>query len=188
MGGRGRDAKTCIARWNRQGNADDFIDIFKDWHFDWLDIPGLIEAADFVLEYPMVDQEPLERWSFGTVTLLGDAAHPMVPRGSNGAGQAILDAVALREAIVTHPNEPETALKAYELDRLPVTGKVVLANRITPPDVLIKVAQDRAGDNRFNQIEDVISKAEIDSILSNYRDIAGLSEQGLRDPTLTGRP
>ena len=81
--------------WNRAGSLDDFIGPFSDWHFDWLDVPALIRGADIVLEFPMVDQDPLPRWSFGRVTLLGDAAHPMVPRGSNGAGQAILDAGAL---------------------------------------------------------------------------------------------
>ncbi|MGH3740786.1 MAG: flavin-dependent oxidoreductase, partial [Micromonosporaceae bacterium] len=78
--------------WTRQARVEDFIDAFSDWHFDWLDVPALIRASDVVLEYPMVDQEPLDRWSFGRVSLLGDAAHPMVPRGSNGAGQAIPDA------------------------------------------------------------------------------------------------
>src|SRR3979490_92203 len=85
--------------WTRPGSIDDFIPAFADWHFDWLDVPAFIRAADRVLEFPMVDQDPLPRWSFGRVTLLGDAAHPMVPRGSNGAGQAILDARALTSAL-----------------------------------------------------------------------------------------
>jgi 2-polyprenyl-6-methoxyphenol hydroxylase-like FAD-dependent oxidoreductase len=85
--------------WNRSGSFDDFIGAFADWHFDWLDVPAFIRAADSVLEFPMVDQDPLPRWSFDRITLLGDAAHPMVPRGSNGAGQAILDARALTSAL-----------------------------------------------------------------------------------------
>src|SRR5260370_174132 len=80
--------------WNRAGAIDDFIGAFADWHFDWLDVPSLIRAADTLLEFPMVDQDPLPRWSFGRGTLSGDAAHPMGPRGSNGPGQAILDARA----------------------------------------------------------------------------------------------
>ena len=76
--------------WNRSGRLVDFLPAFADWHFDWLDVPALIRGAETVLEFPMVDQDPLPRWTFGRVTLLGDAAHPMVPRGSNGAGQAIL--------------------------------------------------------------------------------------------------
>ena len=97
--------------WNRTGSLDDFISAFADWHFDWLDVPAFIRAADSVLEFPMVDQDPLLRWSFGRVTLLGDAAHPMVPRGSNGAGQAILDARALTSALLEH-GDPAAALAA----------------------------------------------------------------------------
>jgi len=99
--------------WTRPGSIDDFIGAFADWHFDWLDVPAFIRAADSVLEFPMVDQDPLPRWSFGRVTLLGDAAHPMVPRGSNGAGQAILDARALTSALLEHENAA-AALAAYE--------------------------------------------------------------------------
>src|SRR5690606_22876219 len=83
--------------WNRPGLIDDFIGPFEDWHFDWLDVPAMIRASEQVLEYPMVDQEPLDHWTEGRVTLLGDAAHPMVPRGSNGAAQSILDARRLAE-------------------------------------------------------------------------------------------
>jgi 2-polyprenyl-6-methoxyphenol hydroxylase-like FAD-dependent oxidoreductase len=78
--------------WNRQGDIADFIHAFEDWHFDWMDAPALIRGTESILEFPMVDQDPLPWWSQGRVTLLGDAAHPMYPRGSNGAGQAILDA------------------------------------------------------------------------------------------------
>ena len=93
---------------------------FEDWHFDWLDVPALLRGAESVLVYPMVDQDPLPQWTFGRVTLLGDAAHPMVPRGSNGAGQAILDAHALRVALESTTDQQQ-ALLAYEADRLPKT-------------------------------------------------------------------
>jgi 5-methylphenazine-1-carboxylate 1-monooxygenase len=97
--------------WNREGALDDFISPFANWHFDWLDVPAFIRAADSMLEFPMVDQDPLPRWSFGRITLLGDAAHPMVPRGSNGAGQAILDARALSAALLQNA-DPVAALGA----------------------------------------------------------------------------
>src|SRR5206468_7167655 len=106
--------------WNRPGNIDDFIAHYADWHFDWLDVPAFIRSADVVLEFPMVDQDPLPRWSHGRVTLLGDAAHPMVPRGSNGAGQAILDARALASALSGN-DDPVAALAAYEKQRLEAT-------------------------------------------------------------------
>src|SRR6202008_4278665 len=117
-------------------SLDDCIGPFSGWHFDWLDVPAFIRAADSVLEFPMVDQDPLLRWTFGRVTLLGDAAHPMVPRGSNGAGQAILDARALTTALTEH--EPVAALAAYEKQRLEATTRIVLTNRSNPPDAILR--------------------------------------------------
>ena len=96
---RSRPRSTRRATGTGAGALADFLGAFKDWRFDWLDVPAMIGAADMILEFPMVDQDPLPRWSFGRVTLLGDAAHPMVPRGSNGAGQAILDARALADCL-----------------------------------------------------------------------------------------
>ena len=119
-----------IARdWNRRGNIDDFIGAFAAWQFDWLDAPELIRNAETILEFPMVDQDPLERWSFGRATLLGDAAHPMYPRGSNGAGQAILDASALAEELGAG-GDPVKALRAYEARRLPMNSVVQAHSRI----------------------------------------------------------
>jgi len=131
--------------WNRPGSIDDFIGAFADWHFDWLDVPALIRAADSVLEFPMVDQDPLPRWSFGLITLLGDAAHPMVPRGSNGAGQAILDARALTSALQENA-DPAAALSAYEKQRLEATTRIVLTNRTNPPDAILREVFQRTGD------------------------------------------
>ena len=104
--------------WNRRGQLEDFLPAMADWHFDWLDVPQFIHSADAILEYPMVDQDPLPRWSFGRLTLLGDAAHPMYPRGANGGAQAILDARALADALTANA-DPVAALWAYEAKRLP---------------------------------------------------------------------
>ena len=146
--------------WTRPGRLEDFIGAFADWHFDWLDVPALIRAADAVLEFPMVDQDPLPWWTAGRVTLLGDAAHPMVPRGSNGAGQAILDARCLAD-LLAGGSEPAAALKAYEAQRLPATTQVVLTNRSNPPDAIIRVVHERTGDKPFERIEDVIGHDEL---------------------------
>jgi 2-polyprenyl-6-methoxyphenol hydroxylase-like FAD-dependent oxidoreductase len=165
--------------WNRAGALEDFIGAFADWHFDWLDVPAFIRAADSVLEFPMVDQDPLPRWSFGRVTLLGDAAHPMVPRGSNGAGQAILDARALTAAFVGNAN-PVAALAAYEQQRLEATTRIVLTNRSNPPDAILREVFQRTGDRRFNAIEDVISREELVGLSESYKQIAGYSKEALR--------
>ena len=90
--------------WDRQGSKSDFVPAFRDWRFDWLNVPQLFQESDTVFEFPMADRDSLERWSVGRVTLLGDAAHPMYPSGSNGAAQAILDAAALTRALQTEPS------------------------------------------------------------------------------------
>ena len=158
--------------WGRAGRLDDFIHAFADWHFDWLDVPQFIRAADAILEFPMVDQDPLPWWTLGRVTLLGDAAHPMVPRGSNGAGQAILDAAALADALATH-GDPAQALASYEAKRLPVTADVVRMNRKNPPDAILREVYERTGDRRFARIEDVISRDELVAMSDRYKQVAG---------------
>ncbi|MFI5611656.1 flavin-dependent oxidoreductase [Amycolatopsis sp. NPDC051903] len=165
--------------WNREGALDDVLAPFAGWRFDWLDVPELIRGADRVLEYPMVDQEPLERWSFGRVTLLGDAAHPMVPRGSNGAGQAILDTRALTDRLV-EIDDPVRALAAYDTERREATGEVVRLNRTNPPDAILREVYERTGDQPFDRIEDVISTDDLAAVLNRYRDVAGYSHEALR--------
>ena len=164
--------------WNKQGRIEDFIGYFDDWHFDFLDVPALIRAADSILEYPMVDKDPLDRWSFGRITLLGDAAHPMYPRGSNGAGQAILDARSLADALAEHA-DAETALKLYEDKRLAATAQVVRTNRTTPPDAILREVYLRSGDKPFDRIEDVISAEELAAITNSYKKVAGYDKQSL---------
>jgi 2-polyprenyl-6-methoxyphenol hydroxylase-like FAD-dependent oxidoreductase len=165
--------------WNRAGSLDDFIGPFSDWHFDWLDVPAFIRAADHVLEFPMVDQDPLPRWSFGRVTLLGDAAHPMVPRGSNGAGQAILDARALTSAL-SEIADPVAALAAYQTQRLEATTRIVLTNRTNPPDAILREVFQRTQDRPFTTIDDVISREELVALSDGYKRIAGYSKDALR--------
>jgi len=165
--------------WNRAGSIDDFIGAFADWHFDWLDVPAFIRAADSVLEFPMVDQDPLPRWSFGRVTLLGDAAHPMVPRGSNGAGQAILDTRAMVNAL-SATADPVAAFAAYEKERLEKTTRIVLTNRTNPPDAILREVYQRTNDTPFKAIGDVISHEELVALSDSYKKIAGFSKEALR--------
>jgi 2-polyprenyl-6-methoxyphenol hydroxylase-like FAD-dependent oxidoreductase len=164
--------------WTREGNLEEFVDSFADWTFDWLDVPALIASTDTVLEYPMVDQEPLDRWSAGRVTLLGDAAHPMVPRGSNGAGQAIIDTRVLADQLASG-GDPVGALREYEQIRLDATNHVVLMNRTNPPDAVLREVYERTGDRPFDDIDAVISVEEIEALLDRYRTVAGYSEVAL---------
>jgi 5-methylphenazine-1-carboxylate 1-monooxygenase len=154
--------------WNRRGRLADFIDVFADWQFDWLDVPAMLRSTAEILEYPMVDQEPLPWWSQGRVTLLGDAAHPMVPRGSNGAGQAILDARALTRCLREQDDVP-AALAAYEGDRLPRTASIVRLNRANPPDAILREVYERSGDKPFGRLSDIITEQEMAAITDRYR-------------------
>ena len=165
--------------WSRAGRLEDFLPPFADWHFDWLDVPALIRAADSVLEYPMVDQDPLPRWSHGRVTLLGDAAHPMVPRGSNGAGQAIIDARYLAGALQHIGLGPE-ALEDYDRERVRATTDVVLTNRTNPPDAILRLVHERSGGRPFGDVVDVVGIEELRAISDNYKRVAGYDPARLK--------
>jgi 5-methylphenazine-1-carboxylate 1-monooxygenase len=160
--------------WNKPGDPADFIDIYKDWRFGWLDVPALIAGAQGIFEYPMVDKDPVARWTFGRVTLLGDAAHPMYPRGSNGSAQAIIDARTLATQLATAA-DGAAALAAYEAIRLGPTTRIVETNRTVPPDFInIKVDELSAG-KPFRHIDDLISQEELRAMSDEYKRIAGFS-------------
>jgi len=165
--------------WSRAGRLEDFLPAFADWHFDWLDVPALILASDTILEYPMVDQDPLPRWTHGRLTLLGDAAHPMVPRGSNGAGQAIIDARFLAGALKDQ-GVGTAALEDYDRVRVKATTEVVLTNRSNPPDAILREVFERSGGKRFEKIEDVVPVAELQAISDNYKRVAGYDPATLK--------
>ena len=165
--------------WTGRGRLADMMPAFAGLHFDWLDITGLIESTEEILEYPMVDRDPLARWSFGRITLLGDAAHPMYPRGSNGAGQAIIDARCLAGRLKALGPNAE-ALAQYEAERRPATSRVVLTNRSDPPDAILREVWQRSGGRRFERVEDVISQAELAAISDRYKKIAGFDRDSLR--------
>jgi 2-polyprenyl-6-methoxyphenol hydroxylase-like FAD-dependent oxidoreductase len=165
--------------WTGRGRLEDMMPAFADLRFDFLDITGMIEATEEILEYPMVDRDPLDRWSFGRLTLLGDAAHPMYPRGSNGAGQAIVDARFLTGQIKKHGATPD-ALIAYETVRNPATAKVVLTNRSDPPDAILREVWTRSGGKPFARIDDVMPTAELQAILDRYKKVAGFDIETLR--------
>ena len=162
--------------WNRPARVEDFIAGAESWRFDWLDVPAFFRAAELVLEYPMVDTDPLPAWSFGRVTLLGDAAHPMVPRGSNGAGQAILDARELAKCLA----EGGDTLKRYEAARLGPTSNVVLENRRNPPDAILREVYERTGDRPFGRIDEVISPQELAALSQRYKQVAGYDHETLQ--------
>ena len=164
--------------WNRAGNLNDFAPRFDDWVFDWLDIPELLRAAPGTFLFPMVDRDPLDYWTEGRVTLIGDAAHPMYPIGSNGASQGILDARVLSGCIRSHRNDPDRALAIYEAHRRPATSAIVLANRGLGPEMPMRLVHERAPEG-FDHINDVISPEEILEVTDGYRRTAGFALEAL---------
>lgn len=163
--------------WNRRADLADFAPAFADWRFDWLDVPALIAGAAEVYEYPMVDRDPLPRWTEGRVTLMGDAAHPTYPVGSNGASQAIVDARVIG-AEVRRLGPTPAALAAYEAQVRPRTTAVGLANRGKGPDAVMQMVEDRCG-GVFDDIEAVIPRAELAAHAEHYKRLAGFSIEAL---------
>lgn len=161
--------------WNKPGRLEDFLPVYADWKFDWLDVPALIAGASEILEYPMVDKDPVAQWTFGRVTFLGDAAHPMYPRGSNGSAQALLDAATLAP-LLAGGGDPRAALREYERIRLPATARVVETNRTVPPDFIIMKADELSGGRPFaGSIDDLVSQDELRRISEDYKKVAGFA-------------
>lgn len=162
--------------WNQQGDRADFLPIYESFKFDWLDVGQLIRDADTVLEYPMVDKDPVDRWTFGRVTFVGDAAHPMYPRGSNGSAQALIDVRTLAD-LLAGSDDPRAAFAAYEAKRRPATAQIVRTNRVSPPDIINLKVEELVGDRPFDNLDAYISQAELRHLSDQYKRIAGFSMQ-----------
>jgi 5-methylphenazine-1-carboxylate 1-monooxygenase len=173
--------------WNKAGNLADFLPDFETWNFDWLDVPSLIRSAPGTFQFPMVDRDPLPRWTHGRVTLLGDAAHPMYPVGSNGASQCILDALALTGCLLSYPKDPLQALERYDQVRRPATSGIVLANRSKGPELPMTLVEERAPDG-FDDVNDIITPAEVLEVTEGYRRAAGFAMADLNERPSLGTP
>jgi 2-polyprenyl-6-methoxyphenol hydroxylase-like FAD-dependent oxidoreductase len=160
--------------WNQPGDLADFFPIYERWRFDWLDVADMIRNADQILEYPMVDKNPVGRWTFGRVTFAGDAAHPMYPRGSNGAAQAAIDARTLADLLAQY-SDPRDALTAYDAARREATAQVVRTNREQPPDFINIKVEELVGDRPFENLDDYITQDELRALSENYKRIAGFT-------------
>lgn len=169
--------------WNKKVEKSVFSGAFKEWKWDWIDIPAVIEGAAAVYEFPLVDRDTLPKWTFGRVTLMGDAAHAMYPIGSNGSAQAIVDAAYFAECLELLQQKRlssiEHALLEYEADRLPKTTGIVLRNRLNGPEQVMQVAEERAP-NGFAAVEDVIPRVELEEIAARYKRVAGFDIERLR--------
>ncbi|MFH7041189.1 flavin-dependent oxidoreductase [Paucibacter sp. JuS9] len=164
--------------WNRKVDKSVFAAPFQDWKWNWIDIPAIIDGAKEIYEFPLVDRDPLPRWTFGRVTLLGDAAHPMYPIGSNGSAQAILDARYLADCLADDADTPY-ALREYEAERLPRTTGIVLRNRMNGPEQVMQLAESRAPQG-FSSIDEVIPRETLEAMSLRYKRLAGFDKDSLK--------
>jgi 5-methylphenazine-1-carboxylate 1-monooxygenase len=162
--------------WFRHADPDELARRTAPFRTSLFDHVALVQATQECFEFPMCDRDPLPYWTRGRVTLLGDAAHPMYPTGSNGAGQAILDAANLSGHLARF-DDPADALRAYQDDRLPPTREIVLRNRRGGPENVIDEVERRAPEG-FTRIEDVIDPAELEAIVHSYVQVSGGSRSG----------
>lgn len=168
----------------RRARPEDYRPALEDMVFPWFDVPRLVRGAAEVFEYPMVDRDPLPRWTHGRVTLLGDAAHAAYPVGSNGAGAAILDARRLGRALLDGGVGP-SALEAYEAAMRPVASKVVLLNREAGPDRILDTIDRRCGGSPLDRLEDVVSPLELAAHAEGYKRSAGTDVAAVNDAPRT---
>jgi 2-polyprenyl-6-methoxyphenol hydroxylase-like FAD-dependent oxidoreductase len=166
--------------WNRIADLNDFLPRYKNWKFDWLDIPAIIRGAPEVYEFPFVDRDPLPRWSFGRVTLLGDAAHPMHPWGSSGATLAFVDAYALADAL-SRNDDIDKAFEQYESVQRTVTTRAINENRRAGPVDFLAIIEERAP-NGFKSIDDVIPANELHELVMRYKPAAGFDRDTVNKP------
>lgn len=161
--------------WSRKVSLSLVLPYAKRFTLPGVDIEALVRATPSIYEYPMADRDPLPRWTFGRITLLGDAAHPMYPVGSNGASQAILDARCLADALA-RSEHPRAALWAYEKERLPATAEIVYNNRIGGPEGVIDAVEKRAPAG-FDAIDDVLSYEDRKAIVGGYATLTGIAQR-----------
>ena len=171
--------------WNRIAKLEDFLPHFENWKFDWLDVPAIIRGAPQVYEFPFVDRDPLPRWSFGRVTLLGDAAHPMHPWGSSGATLAFVDAYVLADALARNA-DIDKAFEQYESVQRTVTTKVINENRRAGPVDFMAIVEERAPDG-FTNIDDVIPPQELKELVMRYKPVAAFDLETVNKPLTLAR-
>ncbi len=158
--------------WNRRISKERVLIAFGKWSFPWLDVPDLINRTPEILEFPLVDRDPLPAWTFGRVTLLGDAAHPMQPIGSQAGTQAIIDARVLTAALLA-VSDPIEALRRYDIQRRPIMNDIVVRNRHFGPEAALQLVEERAP-NGFGRIDDVVSQQDLKAIAASFSSAAGL--------------
>jgi 5-methylphenazine-1-carboxylate 1-monooxygenase len=174
-------ASSMRTSWQRRVSKDRFFHEFRDWNFEWIKFADLVCDTSEIYEFIEYDREPLQRWSFGRVTVLGDAAHPMRPHGAQAGSQAVVDARVLAFALAGGANV-ERALEVYDQQRRSPMNAVMMRNREFGPSIMMELAEQRAPQG-FVKIDDVISRRELQEIALAYK-----VEAGFDPATVNNRP
>jgi 2-polyprenyl-6-methoxyphenol hydroxylase-like FAD-dependent oxidoreductase len=167
--------------WENLSEQEKLRPRYAAWKFDWIDVPRIMNAAREIFEFPVYDRDPLDQWTFGRVTLLGDAAHPLIPVSSSGAVHAIIDGRALAYALATS-GDPVGGLKAYEADRLEKANATVRASRENGPDEVLEIAHRKCPEGATN-IGDYVSQGELQAVIDDFKERTGFGVA-----TLNARP
>ena len=167
--------------WNNLSEQEKLRPRYRNWRFDWLDVPALLGTTGEIYEFPVYDRDPLDRWTFGRVTMLGDAAHPLIPVSSSGAVQAIIDGRALAYALATN-DDPAEGLLAYEANRLETANATVRASRSSGPDKVLEMVRERCPEGSAN-IHDHVPLAELQAVIDDFKEKTGFGIE-----TLNSRP
>lgn len=166
--------------WNRKTEKSRFDHAFSSWNFEWLDVPALMAAGGDVFEFPKVDRDPVERWSFGRISLIGDAAHPMHPVGSQAGSQAVIDARSLAFHLAACRSDPQEGLSRYEAERLPPMRDIALENRTLGPEAVMDIVEERAPQG-FGDINEALSAQELQERADAFKRLAGFAIESLNN-------
>ena len=166
--------------WNRVGDRADLLSRYREWSWPGVNVPQIVATSGDIFVFPMIDRDPLPSWTRGRATLLGDAAHPMYPIGSNGATQGVIDARAFAYYLSTV--KPDEALARYEAERRPATERIVRMNRMMGPDLVMELAAQRAP-NEDDDLDAVLPLQERQAIADTYKRTAGFNPATLREKT-----
>jgi 2-polyprenyl-6-methoxyphenol hydroxylase-like FAD-dependent oxidoreductase len=160
-----------LEAWDTAADKGLAVDRFEGWTYPWLDVQGLIARTQRVLQLPNVDRDPIPRWSFSRVTLIGDAAHPMQPVGAQAGSQAVVDGRVLAAALL-ETGDPVEALVRYQDRRIAAMNDMIIRNRNLGLETVLQMAEERAP-NGFAKITDVLSQDELESTASSFKRAAG---------------
>jgi 5-methylphenazine-1-carboxylate 1-monooxygenase len=160
-----------LETWDTVADKTLAVERYQGWSYPWLDVQGLFARTERVLQLPNVDRDPIPRWSFSRVTLIGDAAHPMQPVGAQAGSQAIVDGRVLAASLLAGADAAD-ALVRYQDQRIAAMNDMIIRNRNLGLETVLQIAEERAPDG-FGHITDVLSRDELENTAASFKKAAG---------------